>query len=193
MKLRKKSSGRKKLIVILSALAVLVIVSVVIAKIFHLRHYLFPTPVVSSLATPTTALPPHPSPNNSEKQLNPTGIAQQQPGADQHGQSPSNSVPSDPSKWVISASGAITVKLPSASSTIQSGSALYGSSSLSSVQYRLIDDTVGVISQSTLEVVRGNFSGAISFTPHAQTGRLDVYNVDAQGREMNEVQIPVKF
>jgi hypothetical protein len=61
------------------------------------------------------------------------------------------------------------------------------------VNYRLIDDQVGVISQGTIKVVAGNFSAAVNFKPYAKTGRLDVFTTDDNGKESNEVQVQVAF
>lgn len=73
------------------------------------------------------------------------------------------------------------------------GGDVYGVATVDKVQYRLIDNTAGVISQGFINVVNGNFSAAITFKPYASTGRLDVYSLDANGREVNEVQVPVNF
>jgi hypothetical protein len=61
------------------------------------------------------------------------------------------------------------------------------------VQYTLIDNNVGVISQGTIPVVNGNFSATIDFSPTATAGRLDVFTTDANGKEINEVQLQVNF
>ncbi len=105
----------------------------------------------------------------------------------------STSASTDPSKWVVSQSGNITVKQPVANASLKNGGVLSGSSKLNTVNFRLIDSDVGVIAQGTLTVVNGNFSGILSFTPHASTGRLDVFSTDPQGVELNEVQISVRF
>jgi hypothetical protein len=105
----------------------------------------------------------------------------------------SAAVSTDPSKWIVSQSGNITVKQPIANATLRNGNVLSGSSKLDKVNFRLIDADVGVIAQGTLNVVNGNFSGTLSFTPHATAGRLDVFSTDSQGVELNEVQISVRF
>ncbi len=98
-----------------------------------------------------------------------------------------------PGQWIVAASGAITVKQPLANAALQSGDTLSGSAKVSTVNFRLIDNQVGVISQGTLNVVNGNFSGNLNFTSHSSTGRLDVFSTDDQGVEINEVQISVSF
>ncbi len=97
------------------------------------------------------------------------------------------------SQWVVAASGNITVKQPVANATLQPGGVLSGSAKVSQVNFRLIDNSVGVVSEGTLSVVNGNFSGNLNFTPHSSSGRLDVFSTNAQGVELNEVQISVDF
>lgn len=158
----------------------------------RIDHFLYGTPKVSTPTMPTTSLPTRPAANNGNKELTtPQGVTQQ-PAVDNQGQAPS-SVPSNESQWLTSASGVITVKLPTENTTFKSGDKLYGSGSVSSVQYRLIDDVIGVISQGTISVVNGNFSATVNFVAQGKTGRLDVFSTDAQGRELNEVQVPIKL
>jgi len=96
-------------------------------------------------------------------------------------------------QWVTSASDVITVKQPLANAKFQNGDTLSGSSKVSPVHYRLSDNKVGVISQGVLNVVNGNFSGAIHFNPQGTGGRLDVFSTDTGGVEYNEIQINVSF
>lgn len=128
--------------------------------------------------------------NSDEKQLNGSGSVNQGTSKDQNGNIPSTP---NPTTWQQSASGLITLKQPSANSTLQSGFELSGSASVSKVQYRLIDNEVGVISQGFISIVNGSFGATISFQPHASSGRLDVFSTNDSGAETNEVQIPVKF
>ncbi len=97
------------------------------------------------------------------------------------------------SSWTSSSSGLITLEEPSNNSTISDGAILYGTSKLSQVEYTLIDNKVGVISQGSLNVANGIFSGKMIFTPQATTGRLDVYSANAQGVQSNEIEIDVNF
>ena len=110
---------------------------------------------------------------------------------DNQGAVPNSS--SNSSYWTTSTSGLVTVKQPGANSVLGSGAALYGSAKVSQVQYRLIDNQVGVLAQGPLNVVGGNFSATLHFRPIASSGRLDVFSFDSQGAEVNEVQIPVRF
>lgn len=97
------------------------------------------------------------------------------------------------SQWVTSASGDITVKQPLANSKIGNGSTLSGSAKVGQVHYRLSDNKVGVVSQGILNVVNGDFSGTIQFSPHGTGARLDVFSTDSVGVEYNEVQINVNY
>lgn len=135
-------------------------------------------------------LPAQPASNDGNKQLNSSGGVNQGTAVDNNG-SLSTSTP--PSQWVSSDSGAITVKSPALDSTVSSGFNLSGSSSLGKLQYRLVDDQVGVISQGFINVVNGNFSANIGFQEVSDSGRLDVFSTNADGAEVNEVQLPVKF
>lgn len=173
----------------------LVLVAVIIVLILELTgttHVFHKAPVVRAPSKPITQLPSSNSDNNVQK--NPdshNGIAQ---GAavDQSGKTPGG-VPTDPSKWSRSESGVIIVKLPGNGDTFKSGSTITGTASVSVVQYRLIDDKVGVIAQGPISVKDGKFTALLSFTPHGSSGRLDVFSTDSGGREINEVQISVKF
>ena len=101
--------------------------------------------------------------------------------------------PTTSNQWIVSKSGNITVKQPLANNLVKPGFVLSGSAKVQPVQFRLIDDKSGVISQGTLNVVSGNFSGTINFTATSSSGRLDVFSVDSQGVELNEVQIAVRY
>lgn len=97
------------------------------------------------------------------------------------------------SEWTESQSGVIVVHQPTANQTIQNGAILSGTASTSPLQYTLIDNEVGVISQGMINVSNGKFSVSMSFQPQASSGRLDVFSTDSNGKEINEVQIPVNF
>lgn len=111
---------------------------------------------------------------------------------DNQGANPSSAT-TNSSQWTVSSSGLVTVKQPAGNSLLKSGDSLFGSAKVGQVQYRLIDNQVGVLAQGPLNVVGGNFSATLHFRAVATTGRLDVFSFDSQGAEVNEVQIPVKF
>lgn len=100
---------------------------------------------------------------------------------------------SDTSNPIKSSTGEITVYLPHANSSLATGQEISGTSSLSSVQYRLIDSVSGVIATGTLKVVNGNFSGNLSFNTSANEGRLDIFATRADASEFSNVEIPVRF
>lgn len=149
------------------------------------------SPRVSPIPTATiNKLPVQQVP--SEKKPTPSGGINQGTSKDNNGVS-STPITSQPGQWTQSVSGVITVKQPLANSTLKNGDSVSGSAGVSRVQYRLIDNQVGVISQGFISVVGGNFSATISFTPHSSSGRLDVFSTDQNGKEINEVQLPVNF
>lgn len=99
----------------------------------------------------------------------------------------------DPSRWITSKSGNITVQQPLANAMLENGAVLSGTAKVDTIHFRLIDNKVGVIAEGTLNVVEGKFSGTLHFTPNSSTGRLDVFSTDASGVELNEIQIGVQF
>lgn len=97
------------------------------------------------------------------------------------------------SQWTTSSDGAITVYLPAKSSIIKSGDSMNGTSNLSKVSFRLIDDVSGVIAQGALSVVNGKFSGSFNFSTSGTNGRLDIFNAATDGVESSNVEIPIRF
>ncbi|HSX30423.1 MAG TPA: hypothetical protein VLE99_00715 [Candidatus Saccharimonadales bacterium] len=123
-------------------------------------------------------------------QSNPSANTNQGGATDNHGDSSTNSG----ATGTASSSGVVTVTSPASDALLSSGDTLRGTATgQSKVQYRLIDDTVGVIAQGSLDVVDGRYSGTLQFTAHAKTGRLDVFTYDSQFQETNEVQLPVEL
>lgn len=94
---------------------------------------------------------------------------------------------------ISSSSGVITLYSPSPNSTLSSGDKVSGSAKVSEVQYRLVDDQVGVLAQGQLSVVNGLFSGTLQFRPRALTGKLAVFSFDTNDAEINKIEINVKF
>lgn len=99
----------------------------------------------------------------------------------------------DQGRSISSKSGKITVYQPAANSVLKNGATLSGKAKVSTISYRLIDDKVGVIGTGTLKVVGGKFSGTFSFSSNGTEGRLDVFNQLSDGREVDVVEIPVRF
>ncbi|MGH7195069.1 MAG: hypothetical protein ACREJM_16270, partial [Candidatus Saccharimonadales bacterium] len=91
-------------------------------------------------------------------------------------------------------SGNITLQLPSPNSTIKTGDSITGLAKVSTVQFILTDNSVGMIAQGNLKVVNGKFSGTLQFTPHSSSGKLEVYYPNpTNGAEQDIVEINVNF
>lgn len=175
------------------SIIILLLASCVAFAIFAITTRKFYKPNTTPTPTPTiTSLPPKPAANNGEKSLQQTTKTNDGTAKDNNGQ-PQTSGIANSNQWMASASGNITVKNPITKSTVKSGFNLYGSAKLSQVQYRLIDDRVGVISRGFISVVSGSFSADVNFQPKSNSGRLDVFTTDDNGVESNEVQIPLNF
>ncbi|HVS79308.1 MAG TPA: hypothetical protein VHD84_03415 [Candidatus Saccharimonadales bacterium] len=190
---------RKSRIAKLLAAVVLVAVVIAILEITNVTHFFHKsTPAteiikkVGSTNPASTAPPANISANNpTGTKTNSSGGSLVQGGAtDTKGQAQSTT---NPSQWIKSTSGNITVKQPLANSTLQSGDSLIGSAKVGTVYYRLIDDKLGVVASGSLDVSGGDFSGTLHFGHKSSTGRLDVYSTNSQGVELNEIQIGVKF
>jgi hypothetical protein len=181
----KKSKYKNKRLLFVTSLLLLL----AIAFFVH-RHI---SPKISKVPAATiTQLPNHTSPSDraaGNQPASPAGSGQGI-GEDTHG-SADTSTPSN--QWTVSSSRQITLKQPVQNDTLSSGQTISGTASVSQVYYRLIDDKSGVISQGILDSSSGNFSGKINFYSHGDSGRLDVYSLDGSGREVNEVQIQVRF
>ncbi len=111
----------------------------------------------------------------------------------QNNYSTSPSLP-PPSAWKSSSNNVITLQSPIDGSTIKSGLSLIGLASVSQVQFLLIDNSVGQIAQGSLNVVNGKFDGTISFTPHSNSGILQLYYSNPNnGAEEDIININVNF
>ena len=136
-------------------------------------------------------LPKNPSTNiNSSKSLSPSsGVSQ--------GSSTNNinsvQITTSPNQWASSSSGNIVLQDPIANQTISIGFYLVGTANVPTVFYSLLDNQVGVISTNSINVINGKFSAAVNFKSVSQSGRLDVYSTDPNGKEINLVEIPVNF
>lgn len=173
----------------IGALTFLIAGSFCFLFLYHINHVAkqpFPQAQIKHLPVQAS------SPNNGQQASTP-GTRNQGTVKDNNGQS-TDSTKSAPAQWIQSQSGVITVKEPIAKSFIASGFVLSGSATtIEKAQYRLIDDKAGVISEGSVNVVGHNFSGSVNFKSFGTSGRLDVFSVDVNGKELNEVQIPVKF
>ncbi len=173
----------------ISSTIVLVLIALGVVYYFHIR----PNNQITKQPPPKPTIKQLPTKANSSVSQ-PAGSTSSSKGTtvDNSGKSPST-IATLPSQWVQSQSGAITLQQPIANSTIASGFLLNGLASVGSIGYTLIDNQSGVISQGTISVVGGKFSATINFKSTSSTGRLDVFSTDPNGKEINEVQIPVNF
>jgi hypothetical protein len=183
-----RRSGAEKLL-----LGLLVIVIAVGGVLLWVRHHdkknlnlatskSSQNPVKGATSKPT----PHQATTTNS---NPTG---QGGVVDKNGQTSGSLPPS--SQWVASASGNITLQQPSPNTTVKSGDTLSGLAKVSSVQFILTDNSVGLIAQGNLNVVNGKFSGTLQFTPHAGSGKLEVYYPNpANGAEEDIITIDVNL
>ncbi len=169
-------------------------ISISILELINITHLFHKSTIISAPSRPITQLPKQIAANNGDKIVStPSSTIDHGNGEDKNGQIPKTGVPTDPSKWSYSSTRIIIVKLPTSGGKISSGDILAGSSTIAKVYFRLTDDEVGVISQGSANVIDGNFAVSISFTSHGNSGRLDVFNTENDGREINEVQIPVRY
>ncbi len=97
------------------------------------------------------------------------------------------------SGWTTSKSGEVTVYGPVSNGSLKSGDMLTGKTSAKTVNFRLIDDISGVISEGQLNVVSGKFSGKFNFKTRADQGRLDVFLTKSDGTEYGNVELTVRF
>jgi hypothetical protein len=105
-----------------------------------------------------------------------------------------SSVSSPSSQWKSSSSGVITLRSPITGSTLHPGDTVSGTAKIGSVQYRLVDETVGVLAQGSLSVVNGKFAGTLQFSPRGTTGRLNIFSFDSKnGAEINRVEINLRL
>jgi len=168
----------------LALVALVIAVGLVVFFRNHNKPHITPTPQASVPQLQNDRTSSSPKTASSPQDVN------QGTAIDNHGSGTADTLPS---QWTRSQSGLLTVKGPSYNSTVKSGDTLSGSSSDSQVQFRLVDEQVGVIAQGILSVVDGNFSGKLNFSSYGSNGRLDVFTAGPDGQEANEVQVPVSF
>lgn len=97
------------------------------------------------------------------------------------------------SSGVSSSSGNITLHSPSQGETLSSNLTVRGSAKVNSVHYRIKDNVNGVIGQGELTVVNGTFGGELRIHTEASSGTFEIYSLDQQGREINHVEVNVKY
>lgn len=182
---RNRTSQKKVLLIGLVGLAVIA------GTILLYRHYHKNMNLAASQGQQavqgTTSKPTTPQlPTNSSVGTGQGGVV------DKNGQASGSLPPA--SDWVSSSNGDITLQQPSANSTVVSGDSLSGQAKVSTVQFILSDDTVGLIAQGNLNVVNGKFAGTLQFTPHSSSGKLEVYTPNpSNGAEEDVIDVDVNF
>ena len=94
---------------------------------------------------------------------------------------------------ISSESGAITLYTPTMNQKLNDNARVTGAAEIQQVQYRLKDTVHGVIGQGELTVNKGLFSGNLQINTDATSGSLELYSFDDQGREINNIEIEVKY
>lgn len=97
------------------------------------------------------------------------------------------------SDGTTSQSGNITLYSPTSNEIISSSVTVEGSAKTSMVYYRINDNVRGMIGSGQLSVHNGNFSGNLSVSTTATQGSIEVYSLDSQGREINNISVNVKY
>jgi hypothetical protein len=184
-----KSTNRKKVVILLIGLILVGAGTFLYLHNNHKNKQNLVNTKQGKTVTGTTSSPSSHNPSDA------TNSSQGQSGGvtDKNGQV-SGSLP-DPSLWVASNSGKLTLQQPSHNTIVKSGDTISGISKTDSdVQFVLTDDSVGQIAQGSLKVVNGKFSGLLQFTPHSKSGRLEVFHPNPDnGAEEDVVEINVNY
>lgn len=89
----------------------------------------------------------------------------------------------------------IIIDLPTENATVTGGSKLEGSApkGIFKVLYRLQSDDRGLIGRGELNVADGRFSGSLVATGVSGNGYIEVFILDANGREQKHAKVVVKY
>ncbi len=179
-----RNSHKKTLLMI--GLVVLVVAASYTAYAFYHSN--------RKVATAPDAGPVTSTKNNAQHKAVSNSSFSQGGAVDQKGASTSGDTATDSSLWITSTSGNITLQQPTASSVLNTGDTIRGTAKTDTVQYRLVDDSAGVIAQGSLSVVGGKFSGVLQFKAYSSTGALKVFTIDpSSGAEVNHADIKIKL
>ncbi len=185
-------SGIKKLLLG----GVVVVIAAAIGALIYAWANNTPSSTVSNNAAQSTSkntvkgTPSQPTPH--QLPASNTNLATPGGATDQKGQTTSSIPPS--SDWAYSNNGDITLQQPYTNETVKSGDTLSGLAKVSTVGFILTDNSVGQIAQGSLSVVNGKFSGILHFTPHSNSGKLQVYYPNpSNGAEEDLINIDVNF
>ncbi len=193
--MKKSSFITKKRVIIFAASLVAIAVVLVVLEKTHVTNFYSKPPVGADDDAKTTSTTPTAQSDYTDGDSRDVGSSEQENEGsgtveDRQGLS---SEATDPNTWTSSATKEIVVHNPSKNKLIKSGAEISGTSSLSKVDFRLIDEVTGVIAQGQISVVNGKFAGTLNFTTSANGGRLDIYGTKVDGREFSSVEIPLKF
>lgn len=94
---------------------------------------------------------------------------------------------------VSSQSGNITLFTPQSNQNISGSIMVTGVAKVPEVFYRISDDVNGMINSGKLSVNDGQFSGKLFVNTSAKQGTFEVYNFNAQGQEVNNINIAVSY
>lgn len=184
----RKNNGRKQRNKVLKLLFVSIALLAVVLGAYFYFHNRNQTIVAPDAGPKTTKK------SDAEHKNIATSSFSQGGAVDQNGSTVSNNEPSDPSQWTASSSGVITLQQPSANAILKSGDTVSGTSQTTTVQFRLVDDTAGVLAQGSLSVVNGKFSGILQFKAYGTSGALKIYSIDSSsGAEINHADIKIKL
>lgn len=133
---------------------------------------------------------PEESENNNESRTPSTQVSNE--GSLTDNQGTIQEIP-DENLWITSPGNVIALYNPQYNSILKSGDLVQGKSTSNLVSFRLIDSVSGVIAQGEISVVNGNFSGSLNFNTTADEGRVDVFTLNPDGTESNNLEVPVRF
>ena len=192
----KINSSLKHFGVFLISLVVLAVIVIGALELLNVTHFFHKSPSTATIVTKAGKKTPAPVSNVSGT-TSPTNKSLGGNNGTSNGSSTdtggTSTATTSASQWITSTSGAITLKQPVANSTLLDGAIISGSATVPQVNIRLIDNSVGVIDQGTLDVVNGNFSGILHFQSKASSGQLDVFSTGPNAVELNEIQVTVNF
>lgn len=94
---------------------------------------------------------------------------------------------------VSSKSGNITLYSPTANHKLSNSSLIKGSAKVQQVYYRISDNVHGMTGSGRLNVRDGLFSGKIAVSTSAEKGLLELYSLNGDGQEINNITIKVTY
>lgn len=101
-----------------------------------------------------------------------------------------------PAPMIAKASpSSILVSSPGANELLSGGSIISGTSPSTTVNYRIIDISAGMLANGQLNVSSDHrFSGSVqNLKPKAKTGYIEFFYADATGVESNNIKVAVTF